>query len=303
MQTNHPTAREIAEAVISGFDRTTTVKARDAVAQVLRGAGISRYEVFELADKMSPAVIDYFLNMRQEELPFRLGDSNPTRLVGKLRIRFGESTETTEARNTAVFVDQMLKSLLALHHVKFEILSALCLRLAGADEAYALGTHDEGGIDFFGRIQIGARRQIESGLLESNLLQRERGVLFLGQCKRQQDHVGRPEIQKFSEAVRECVAKYKGNPRPPSQHVSYAFYEEGELCVPIFITTSSFTQPAFGAALSQSVFSITGRQLSEFLCSRMIGIKRKNEIYTFSEDALAEWIDSQSHFVQFQESD
>ena len=260
---------------------------------------MNRYEVYELADKLSPAVIENLHGVRPEELPFRFGDSDSGRLVGKLRPRYGESTETTEARQSLVFVEPMLKVLHSLHHTKFETLSALCLLLAGADEAYALGTHDEGGIDVFGRIQIGTRKRIERGLIETNLLQRERGTLFLGQCKRYQSSIGRPEVQKFAEAVKECLSKYKGNPKPPTQRVDPSYYEEGELCIPIFITTSAFTQPAEGAALSQSVFSVTGRKLSEFLCSKMIGITKKDESYQFSEDALSEWIEKQSHLVEY----
>jgi restriction endonuclease Mrr len=294
------TPREIASSIISNFDRSATVKVRDAVAQVLRGTGVNRYEVYEIADKMSPAVIENFQSVRPEELPFRLGDRDSTRLVGKLRSRFGDSVETATARRAAMFVEQMLESLLSLHHVKFETLSALSLRLAGADEAYALGTRDEGGIDIFGRIQVGTRKQIERGLIETNLLQRDKGVLFLGQCKRYQANIGRPEIQKFAEAVRECISKYKGNPKPPFQRVDPSYYKEGELCIPLFITTSTFTQPAEGAASSQSLFTITGRKLSEFLCSKMIGIVRENDRYQFSKEALTKWIDNQSHLVQYQ---
>jgi hypothetical protein len=259
----------------------------------LQKDGVIRFEALEEAERLSSKIVRILAQYRVEELPFDLSDKGPiaeTRLIRKSRSRIYDNNVTLEARETLRFANEVLTSLSKITHVDFEVVSALCLKMSDARESFALGTVDEGGIDVFGRIDIGARLAIAKGLLETNILRTPKGILFLGQCKQWSGNVGRPDIQGFREAVTECMSKYKGNDHPPSHRIDENYYDEWEFCIPFFITASAFSYPAAAAASSRNILTVSGRRLAEFICSRQVGFERDNNRLVFSESKLVEWI-------------
>lgn len=286
--------QEIAEKIVNKFIRTSSKKVYEAIIDILRAEGFADIEAIELAENSESQVLSHLLNYPPTELPFEFSTRERNRLIGKSRLRKNDKPETIYARIASTLLDQIRKTLVNIDYNDFETLCAASLRLAGATEAFALRTSDEGGIDFFGKIPL--RNQSESiptTLLRTPLLKWD--LLILGQAKRNDFKVsiGRAEIQKFAGQIRECLAKYPGNPDPPKKHVPFDYYIQNEPCLPIFITTASFSDRVPGTALANGIRLIDGQELAEFLLFNKIGVVEDKNGPAFSEELLSQWVKDQ----------
>lgn len=222
-------------------------------------------------------------------------------LVGKGRIRPGDTDESIRARKTFKLIDDVWYAILDEDDFAFESFCAACLKLSGVEEAHASCAVDDGGIDLFGRISIGKPElRIDARLLETNILS-GKSILFLGQAKKyaKNHKIGRPDLQQFSKAVSDCLKQYEGNPKPPSHRVPENYYRKNELCIPIFMTTSEFSDKAEAAAFSYDMLIVTGRQMSEFICSRGIGFVKEKEDYRFDKNLFHEWLVRESDSIEY----
>ena len=291
--------KDLAKKIIVSFDPKSSRKTVEVLAEILQREGFNRFDSHVQAERLKFSVLDILRDQfRPEELPFDFGSSDPTRLVGKLRRRKSDTPETFSVRQLWQFTGHVLNAILEKDKTWFEILCAACLRESGAEEAYALCTGDEGGIDLFGRIPIGRELiGVTPGIIETNLFRAN--ILFLGQCKRYSpsSKVGPRDIRDFMDGVRDCIKKYEGNPRPPSHRVPDSYYRKGELSIPIFLTTADYSDKSTGKAESSSLVNINGRQISEFICSRKIGFALEDDSYQFDKNRLYSWVQQKSEEV------
>jgi len=294
--------RDLAKKIIDRFDPKSSRKIEELLTEIFREEGFGRYESEIKATEYCNSVLNVLKEFRFEELPFEFSLKYQSRLVGKLRKRKKETQETYLARQMWQFSDQVLKAILKKDDKFFEILCAACLKLSGANEAYALCSSDEGGIDIFGRIPLAPDLyKIKSGILETNLL--KFNILFLGQCKRYKldNKIGPRDIREFKTAVKDCLDKYDENSNPPSHKIPEKFYIKGESCIPIFMTTSDYSASASGVAKSSSIFLINGRQIAEFLSSKMVGIIYQNKKYHFNKDKFYFWFEKERKNIDYRE--
>jgi hypothetical protein len=228
-----------------------------------------------------------------EDLPFRLSDGGK-RLVGKARIGARDNPETIFARSAERLSVLLLKALLDLSTDDVEVVSAASLMLSGAREMKALCTGDEGGIDFYGRLEIRPpSSSIPVGLMHTTILPKE--LLVLGQAKRHQPEVrvGRPDIQQFKGQIHDCLKKYEGNQSPPSHRVPGAYYFRDEPFLGIFVTTASFAETASECVEASGIVLVPGVRLSQFLAFHRVGIVEEEGSYRFDEAEFSTWLTSQ----------
>ena len=288
-----PSYSELANILVSDFDRNSAVGLDRAITQILqeRGLGIRRAE--EVAYNVSRGVLRHLQARTPEELPFRLCDDGQ-RLVGKARGRASDDATAIAARSVHGLADILHDRLLAVSTDEFEIVSAAALVLAGAREMHALCTGDEGGIDFFGRLEVRpASAQIPPGILHTTILPKE--LLVLGQAKRypKDIKVGRPDIQKFKGQVSDCLDKYVGNARPPSHRVPDTYYHAREPHLGIFVTTGSFAETAMESTGASGIVLVSGIQLAQFLAFHRIGIVQRGDGLVFDEQEFLAWLNGQ----------
>lgn len=286
-----PSTQEIALWVIHRFDRKDTCSVERIVEKVLLEHGTSVYDAPEEAEKKSAAVLDALQKMPLEGLPFDFSVRDSRRLVGKERPLANDTPETKELQAKIALVAQMTKEVFKFGDKNFEKLCAKLMFLSGAKEAFAQCTHDDGGIDVYGRLPIRlSDPKIRSGLLHSAIL--KKAVLFLGQCKCQTSDVGPGDIDNFQGAAEACLRKYEGNSHPPSHRVPDAYYKNREMCIRVFFTTGNYTQKASSKAEALDITHVSGRQVAEFLIYHGIGLIHppSSSSYEIDPAMLLDWI-------------
>lgn len=288
------TPKEIADKIKKEFDRTKSQKISKTICSILCSVGYSEIEAFEWAEQNKSKVLNQLQNYEPTTLPFEFSQSNQEMLIGKSRRLKGDKPETLDARMVSPFLKDMQFALSKLHHSDFETLCAATLKLAGATEMFALRTMDEGGIDFFGRIPLrNPSANIPFTLLRTQLFTNPLLIIGQSKCNDLSIKIGTPEIVKFAGQVKNCLAQYTGNPDPPRNRVPKEYYIQDEPCLPIFITTASFSERAPGTATGNGILLIDGLKLSEFLLANKVGIKERKEDFSFAEEILSQWVKDQ----------
>lgn len=290
---NTPSPKDIAILLIDGFDRRAEVRLDRSITKVLRSLGVEPYKSDDIAYTIESAVLNRLREYQPEDLPFRLCDGGK-RLVGKVRQSAFDNPDTIFARNAEALASNILDALCEITPHEFEVVSAASMMLSGAREMKALCTGDEGGIDFYGRLQIRqASSQIPEGIMFTTLLPKD--LLVLGQAKRhdQRVRVGRPEIQQFKGQVHDCLRKYEGNLSPPSHRVPDSYYFRDEPYLGAYITTASFADTASECAVGSGIILVPGLKLSQFLAFHRIGIVPDKGVIRFDRDAFKAWLGEQ----------
>jgi restriction endonuclease Mrr len=287
------TARELADLLIKAFDRRAATDVERALSKALRDNGVPKFAADGEAFARAPEVLRELRNRPPEDLPFRFGQADDTRLIGKERPGASDTRETAFAKQTWVLAEALLDHLLTLPPDQFEVVAAAAIELAGAHEMRALCTGDEGGIDFYGRLLVRPpSSKVTPGIVYTTIL--PKAVLVLGQAKRypKDQRIGRPEIQKFKGQIEECLEKYPGNPRPPAHRVPGTYYERGEPHLGVFVSTASFAETAAGSAYASGVTLVGGRQLAQFLIQNRVGVSRMGEACGFDASEFGAWLQS-----------
>lgn len=291
---DRPSPRELAERLIAGFDRTTEIGLARALIAIFRADGFGKFESDESAYTVERAVLEELERHNPEDIPFRLSEGG-RRLVGKARVGQQDSPDVIFARCAESIAVPLLSSMLALDPSDFEVVCAAAVRLSGGYDMRALCTGDEGGIDFYGRLEVRQRSdRIPAGILYTTIL--PRNLLVLGQAKRypSDSKIGRPDIQKFKGQLDDCLRKYEGNARPPTHRVPESYYKRNESFLGVFATTGSFAGPAITSAESNGIVLVTGRQLAHFLAFQRVGIvEQQQNGFQFDGNEFARWVSNQ----------
>jgi len=93
-----PSPKELADILISHFDRHSAVGLDRAITQILQKQGFGIRSAEEAAYTVSAAVLRHLLARTPEELPFRLCDDGQ-RLVGKARGKASDDATTIHNRS------------------------------------------------------------------------------------------------------------------------------------------------------------------------------------------------------------
>jgi len=298
------TPQEIATAIVKTFNRFASKQMYEAIYDILLSNGFSKSDALEVSESYANTVYSCLRNDKTyplQSLPFDFNVRGKNiQLVGKSRVRKTDRPETEYARNVSQFIPELRNALIELDDKDFETLCAASLRLAGASEAFALRGHDEGGIDFFGRFPIRNQSEhIPESLLRTTLINFPLLILGQAKCNAIGNIIGRPEIQKFTEQVKECIEKYRNIKDPPTMRVPDIYYLEREPFLPIFITTSSFSDRVPGTAFANGIYLIDGNKLSEFLLANKIGIISCSNGVLFSKENLLEWVKNQINLCTY----
>lgn len=147
------------------------------------------------------------------------------------------------------FRDNVLERLLELSPEQFEHFAKKLLTAYGFVSMKVTSVSHDGGIDGHGLLKVGLARM---------------GVAF--QCKKWQNTVQRPEIDKFRGAI------------------------QGEFEQGIFFTTSSFSEGAKSASLKRGavpVVLLDGESIVDLMIEKQFGVKRRPlELYSEEIDRL-----------------
>ena len=285
-----PSAKDLAHLLIQTFREDRSIPLTHALTELLQQQGQERFEAAEEAEKIAPRVRN--LLEKRQDIPFEFGAQDPMLLVGKRRVRVDDNSQTGFARLARACVDPLHQALCNCADYDFEVVCAAALCKSGASPMVATCSGDDGGIDLYGRLPLRpADVNIRQGILNTTVLPKE--LLLLGQCKRfdQAARIGRPEIQQFVGAVRDCLNSYEGNPRPPSRRVPADFYHRSEICIPVFVTTAEYAETAMGEARSNNVVLIKGQELAQFLVAQKIGIIEHSGQLTFNLSGFNSWLE------------
>lgn len=285
------TVQDIASAICNSFDPTQSVKIEEAIVQSLCAQGYSAYDAAEEAEQKIGKVLRTFRAKRPEELPFHLSPDEQ-RLIGNQRVLKTDSPQTQVLRSRLQIVPLMIKALYDGGPDLFEKICAGVMLLSGAHEVFAGCTNDDGGIDIHGRIQLRVGDiDVREGLLQTALLQKEGGFLFLGQCKcyKLDGSIGPDAISEFDGSVRDCLRKYEGNDRPPSHRLADNYYKKDEACIRVFFTTATYSDKASSKAKSLDIIAVTGHQLAEFLVYHGVGLVESDGNQLLDPIELAKW--------------
>jgi len=262
-----------------------------ALSEALQLGGVAKAKAEATACDEGANVLREIDRRRPEELPFRFGNSDPQRLIGKERIAKRDTRKTVTAKRVWATAKPLLNHLTSISPKDFEIVCAACLTLAGGKKTHALCTGDEGGIDFYGRLPVrGPDTAVSSGLVYTTILPKALLVLGQAKCLACDARIGRPEIQKFKGQIDDCIKKYEGNKRPPSHRVPESFYDRGEPCLGLFVTTASFAETAEGATASSGVHLVDGTRLAQFLVYHRVGVELEVTDARFSHEAFSVWL-------------
>lgn len=285
------TAKELTDRLVAWFDPSRSMKIQEAITRILVAEGCSQYDAAEEAERVAQRVIYHLQQRTPYELPFEFSPSDSFRLIGKRRARRSDSPSTLYARAARELMPGVIQMMAQLSADEFEVLCALALRRSGAKEAFALKTHDEGGVDFFGRISVKPHiPEVPTSLLRTSFLDWKLFILGQAKCLNPGTRIGRDEIQKFAQQVRDCLRKYRDNPDPPKHRVPPSYYVEEEPCLPIFMTTARFSDRAPGAALSSGIRLVEGTELAEFLIAHRIGVSMVDDSPVLSFEEFRSWL-------------
>lgn len=291
-------AQELAKILITKFDPKRSEKLIVVLVELLQAEGIGRFQAETLADELAPAVLQVLKQQRAEDLPFFLNEGYAIRLRGKGREAPSDTPETIRAKQARRYVTDIVRAICAERpdrDAQFEILCAGCLVLSGAKEAFATCSSDDGGIDVYGRLLIRPPdTRVSPGLLQTTLLERE--VLIVGQCKcaNPATKIGPQSIREFHGAIKDCLNKYEGNDHPPTHRVPDNYYRRNDLCIPVFMTTASYSDKATAAAEANEIVLVSGHQIAEFVAYCGIGFVREDDVYQFNRDVFHAWLNQQS---------
>jgi len=292
---NTPSPRELAQLVVKEFDCRSELSLAKALTGVLRKLGESRNKSEEIAFGAEDAVLRHLLSLEEESLPFRIRDK---RLIGKERAGANDDPDTLVAKMVYGLAPLVLDALVKLTPDDFEVACAASMMLSGASEMTALCTGDEGGIDFYGRIEVRQpSERVPKGVIHTTILPRKLLVLGQAKCYSLETRIGRDDIQKFHGQVLDCLKQYEGNTRPPSHRVPASYYQRGELALGVFVTTASFTDTALASAEGFGYVLIPGPKLAQFLCFKQVGIISPGGKYAFDPDVFRSWISHQARVV------
>lgn len=287
--TSVPSATEIAERLISTFPPTHADSLERAIANSLRDSLGPRAAQLA-AEQKERQVLGALQAHEQSVLPFDISDSRRPRLVGKQRPRPGDSPEVRSLRERLRLVPSMR---LIVHELGDEVFEQLCAALmwrAGATDARVTQQGDEGGIDVYGRLPVRLQDDaIPRDLIRTNVV--DKNLLFFGQCKACEPHkrIGRPAIDEFSGQVRAALSHYEGNRKPPAHRVPRDYYRRFELCLPIYFTIGSYSDPAQSAAASRDIVVVDGVQIAELLVHYRAGLAERAGELDISTEELRRW--------------
>ena len=139
----------------------------------------------------------------------------------------------------------------------FEFFCAHLLALYGCNEIYVTQGSKEGGIDFYGTLDLTSQKFLS---LFSRVMNGPR-IKIIGQAKNWENEVGEGEVNKFVKDHRDFISgKHKLIKKLPE-----SFLKEDAPFYPIFMTTSSFTKDAIKSANRDRIIIKDGEQIVEEL--------------------------------------
>lgn len=177
-----------------------------------------------------------------------------------------------EIRRQRRHVNVILSELRALTPEEFEIACTSILKLIDCRDPVTSPLRDDGGIDFYGRLQLTGRlgRKFPYGGLDGKV-----GVWLIGQAKRYKES---NPVQ--TAAVRELVGSVElARTRGAIHEWEGLELSPFDAIVQLFFTTGVFTSGAEKLLQKSGIVSMNGNQLSVFLSDCGVGIDANNDLF------------------------
>lgn len=247
------------------------VDAKELIRNYLLGleADITLDQCAELAEDYYPAVRDEIerrVNVGlNEHTDFRLelfGEFDDyVRGTSSLDARLSDHENLV--RRNRVNVERMHSELRGLDGRQFEFVCREVLRFLDCSSPYVTKSSGDGGIDFIGRLSLTHKtnNRFPFGGPHERL-----SVWLVGQAKRYSDPIGPSDIRELIGSVELLRSKLVGREMIQFQVSPF------DAIVQIFLTTAEFTSGSRDLLSKTGVFSMSGAQLSTFLCDRSFAI-------------------------------
>lgn len=197
----------------------------------------------------------------------------------------------TQERNYLIikFRKELKNALYKIKWRDFEFFCANLLRLYGGVDVGVTQKGKEGGIDFYGSLNLDLHEEYPSF---SKLIEKLT-IRIVGSAKRWRRKIGEAEIDKFIKKYRDLNSR-KGRGMTKLPH---NFLNQNSIIYALYITSSSFTRDARDQAKNNGIIIKNGEQAVEdlILISEPLSIKmwfKKDEERTiFNENAFIKWIE------------
>jgi hypothetical protein len=177
--------------------------------------------------------------------------------------------------------DQMLVVLRALDPADFELLCGRVLREVGCEVVHVTRSSQDLGADFFGRVPVGVLTPRPVGVPPRLRVLGGVYLLLFGQAKRYADYKTiNLDTVKMLEGTWNDILRRKLNNELP-QHLVDGLQEIGWRAADgvtlVFVTTSSYTDPALTWAANAGMATLDGDQITQLLLECGVGVEQADE--------------------------
>jgi hypothetical protein len=240
-----------------GREEQRMAKFREAVEFVLRS-----YESRRMTPPLEQTSTTTFFRFAVREVP-------------------GEEPASRALRARLRLHDQMLDILRALDPDEFEQLCGRVLREAGCEAVQVTRSSQDLGTDFFGRIAVERAAPRTIGVEPRLRVLGGVYLLLFGQAKRYADYNKiKLDTVKVIEGSWKDILRRKLNGELP-QHLEEGLEKIGWRAADgvtyVFVTTSSYTDPALTWASNIGMATLDGDQIAQFLLESAIGVEEPEE--------------------------
>ena len=286
----------IADKIIRNFDYESEPKSLlKMIVSLLISQGESEIQAYEYASDVVFVVRDEISKELEKNRKSAIlsncelvGDDYCT-VIGTSCERPTDTKEIIDFRKSALFFNEILDFLCALHPKDFELFCKKLLCHMGASKAIVTKHSSDEGIDFLARISLpDSFRDIRVGSFEE-----EFAFLVFGQAKRylKDTKVGTPEIRELVGSS--IILRYKELMDSKGTSLNSEFANI-RLCDPmqcLFLTTGQFSSPAQQLAEKTGVVLKDGSQIATYITFHRIGFENKKKLL-FNKDDFIKWIRS-----------
>lgn len=229
---------------------------------VFRGrmeAVLASYRARRMVPPLEPTSIPTFFRFTVRDDPAEDGDTRALR--ARLRLH-----------------DEMLDVLRALDPADFELLCGRVLQEVGCEAVHVTRSSQDLGVDFFGRIAVDRAVPRPLGVSPRLRVLGDLYLLLFGQAKRYADYSKiNLDTVKLIEGTWKDILRRKLDDELP-QHLDDGLSGIGWRAADgvryVFITTSSYTDPALTWAANVGMAALDGEQITQLLLESCIGVEQ-----------------------------
>lgn len=285
------------KAVVDAIERLVGISGkprqlRDAIEDVLLGAGLNAASAAELVYNLRSKVVTEISRRRDEsdgsgEIAIvHLRGAGDEIVFGSSFIFENDSDQIKETKRNRLFAREIYASIKSLNFNQFEKFGRSVLRELGAGAAKVTPQAGDQGIDFYGDISVGSLVGADPAILR---LMHETRVVMVGQAKHYPDRVIGPAI------VRELVGALSLSRTYTYSNSNIDLLNDVRLrpfspVLALLFTSGGLSKGARYLAERAGLIAFSGWQLAVFLADRGVGLVDDCGAVKFDHAALERWL-------------